>query len=53
MRKSGCYGYNGIAVDFEWPKPSDLRQMSKKTLIKLAQLMYKQGSSRKERFGAF
>ena len=53
MRKSGCYGCNTKPIDFDWPKPSDLRQMSKKTLIKLAQLKYKISSANSGRFGAF
>ena len=53
MRKSSCYGLENKSVDFEWPKPSDLRQMANKKLIKLAQLNYNQGSTRSDRFGAF
>ena len=52
MRKSDCYGVNPNPVDFEWPKPSDIRQMSKKTLIKLAKFNYKARKSG-DRFSAF
>ncbi len=53
MRKSVCFGRNSNPEDFEWPKPSDLRNMTKKTLLKLAKLNYKISSSDKNRFGAF
>jgi hypothetical protein len=53
IRKSACFGRNTEPLDFEWPKPNDLRQMSKKSLIKLAKLNYKICSSKKIRFGAF
>ena len=43
---------NPNPVDFEWPKPSDIRQMSKKTLLKLAKFNYKPYSGT-TRFGAF
>jgi hypothetical protein len=52
MRKSVCFGRNSNPEDFEWPKPSDLRKMSKKTLIKLAKLNYNIDSTGR-RFGAF
>ena len=35
LRKTACYGYNGIQPDFEWPTPKDLLEMSKSTIIKL------------------
>ena len=53
MRKTVCFGRNTNTVDFEWPKPSDLRKMSKKTLIKLAKLNYKISFTQTNRFGAF
>ncbi len=52
MRRTVCYGKNSNPEDFEWPKPSDLRNMTKKTLIKLAKLNYKPYSGG-NRFGAF
>ena len=52
MRKSVCFGRNSNPEDFEWPKPSDLRNMSNKKLLKLAKLNYKLRSVG-DRFGAF
>jgi hypothetical protein len=53
MRKSFCFSRNTNPVDFEWPKPSDLRKMSNTALIKVAKLNYKINSSHATRFRAF
>ena len=29
MRRTGCYGYNGVEIDFVWPSANDLLQMPK------------------------
>ena len=29
MRRTSCYGYNGVEIDFVWPSANDLLQMPK------------------------
>ena len=54
MRKTGCYGKNNWAVNFEWPTAEDLLQMAKKNIaIKVRELKYKENTSHSSYFGGF
>ena len=53
MRRTECYGYTAYKVDFEWPLPKDLLQMSKNIALKIKDLKYKICSKDKDYFGAF
>ena len=46
MRKTGCYGKNDWAVNFEWPTAQDLLQMVKNNIaVKVRELKYKKNTS--------
>jgi hypothetical protein len=54
MRKTECWGYNGCAINFEWPTAQELLQILKSTpSIKVADLKYKKRSDDNSFFGGF